>query len=96
MTDVIVWSILGTVGVAVLAAVELVRSGTFSTPKWENISTAVFSVLLLVLGLTAGVLAVTWAIVVIFWEIWEVILMAVGVLAGVVALLALYLRLRSV
>ena len=96
MTDVIVWSILGIVGVAVLAAVELVRSGTLSTPRWETIRTAVFSVLLLALGLTAGALAITWVIVIILWEIWEILLLALGVVAGVIALLALYLRLRSV
>ena len=96
MIEVILWSIAGIVGVAVLGTVELVRSGTLSTPRWETIKTVVFSVLMIALGLTAGVLAITWVIVIIFWEIWEILLMAVGVLAGVVALLALYLRLRSV
>ena len=43
-------------------------------------------------GITSGFLAVTWFIVVFLWEVWEIFLILVGVVAGTAALAAWYRR----
>ena len=80
MTEAGIWLVVLLAGVALLGVVEAARSGKFSGPRWETARFAVVAAALLLLTVISGVLAVTWVIVVLIWEIWE----------------ALYFRRRSV
>jgi FtsH-binding integral membrane protein len=94
-----IWLVVLLAGVALLGAVEAVRSGKFSGPRWETARFAVVAATLVILTLISGFLAVTWVIVILIWEIWEALLVALGVLGalGALALLvARYVRRRSV
>jgi hypothetical protein len=96
MTQAGIWLIVIVAGVALLGVTEAVRSGKFSGPRWEAARFAFVAAALAIVTLTSGVLAVTWVIVVLIWEIWEALLVALGVLAALALLVALYVRRRSV
>lgn len=94
MTDTVIWSIVIVVGLAALGWFELARSGKLSGPKVRKIRATALAVVILLFGLTAGVLAVTWALL-LFAEIWQGILIFIGVVAGVAAMVTMFFRQRS-
>ena len=96
MTQAGIWLVVLLAGVALLGAIEAVRSGKLSGPRWETARFAVLAATLVMLALISGFLAVTWVIVVVFWEIWEALLVVLGVLGALALLVALYVRRRSV
>lgn len=96
MTEAGIWLVILLAGVALLGVMEAARSGKFSGPRWETARFAVVAAALGILALISGFLAVTWVIVVLIWEIWETLLVALGVLGGLALLVALYVRRRSV
>jgi hypothetical protein len=99
MTEAGIWLVVIAAGVLLLGAVEAVRSGRFSGPRLETVRFAVVAATLVILALISGVLSVTWVIVVFLPAVWEALLVALGVLGGLVGLallVTLYFRRRSV
>jgi len=84
LTEAGIWLVVLLAGVALLGVMEAVRPGKFSGPCWETARFAVVAAALFLLTVISGVLAVTWVIGVLIWEIWEALLVA------------LYFRRRSV
>jgi hypothetical protein len=99
MTEAGIWLVVIAAGVLLLGAVEAVRSGRFSGPRWEALRFAVVAATLVILAIISGVLSVAWVIVVFIPAVWEALLVALGVLGGLVGLallVTLYFRRRSV
>lgn len=94
MTDTVIWSIVIVAGLGGLGMFELARSGKLSGPKVRKIRTTALAVVILLFALTAGVLAVAWALL-FFVEIWLPILIFLGSVAGLAVMVAMYFRRRS-
>ena len=92
MIEAAIWLNVVAVGIVGLGLVEAVRSGRFGGTRWQDVRLAAMGAALILLAITSGFLAVTWFIVVFLWEVWEVLLIAFGVVAGIVVLAAWYRR----
>ena len=93
MTDTVIWSIVIVVGLSALRLFELARSGKLSGPRVQKIRATALAVVILLFALTAGVLAVAWALL-FFVEIWLPILIFLGSVAGLAVMVALFIRQR--
>ncbi|MCH8297251.1 MAG: hypothetical protein IH873_04230 [Chloroflexi bacterium] len=80
-----IWITVIVVGVLVLGVREYARtSGSFGA-RLEQVKTTFVAGTLIVLGVTAGVLAVLFIVVIVLAEIWRPLLVALAVIAGFAA-----------
>ncbi len=95
MTDTAIWVIVILIGIMALGAAESVRSGRLAGVRWESVKTVAMGAAVFLITLTAAVLATVWIIVVLLVEIWQPFLIAMGVMAGIGAMLTTFARHRS-
>ncbi len=72
--------------VAVLDGIEAARSGSFGRVNWQEIRVAALWTFLILLVIIAGILAVTWVIVMVIWDLWKEVLATAEMAIGVVTL----------
>ena len=90
-----IWIAVIMIGLAALGVREYARtSGTFSA-RLEQIKDMLLAAVLIVLGLTATVLAIGFIVAVVVVEIWKPLLVAAAVIGGVVASVILLRRTRA-
>ena len=95
MTQLAIWLLVILVGIAALGLVEAVRSGKLAGGSWQQVRTVAMGASLVLLTLLAGVLAVTWVIVIFLAEVWQPLLISIGAAIAGVTLIAMYARQRS-
>ncbi len=86
MGEIGIWLGIIIVGVTVLGVVEYVRTNATIIARREDLITMLMAVTLIVLTVTAAFVAVTYIIVVLFFEFWVHIVIASLVIAGIAAL----------
>lgn len=87
-----IWIVVILVGLLALGVREYARtSGTFAA-RWDQIKVTIMAAALILLGITAGILAVGFLIAVVLVEIWRPLLVVVAVFAGLVASIILLRR----
>ena len=80
-----IWITVVVIGVLVLGVREYARtSGSFAA-RLEQVKTALLAGILILLGVTAAVLAVLFIFAVVLVEIWRPLLVALAVIAGLAA-----------
>ena len=90
-----IWIVVILVGLLALGVREYARtSGTFAA-RWDQIKVTIMAAALILLGITAGILAVGFLIAVVLVEIWRPLLVVVAVFAGLVASIILLRRPRA-
>ncbi len=82
MGEVGIWIGLVVAGLAALGLIEFLRSNGAVTARWSGIKDAILAVIVLTLTLVAGVLAISFIIVVFLWEIWEYVLIGCLILGA--------------
>ena len=81
-----IWIAVIVIGVLALGVREYARaSGTFAA-RWEQVKITFLAGILVLLGVTAAVLATLFVVTIILPEIWRPLLVVVGVLAVLVFL----------
>ena len=95
MTETAIWLLVIVAGIGALGLFEVARTGRFAETTWTEVRAAAFGAFFILITVVAGVLAITWAVVVFFVEIWQPFLIAIGVLVGGALLLTMWFRLRS-
>lgn len=87
MSEAVIWIAVMLVGLLALGLREYARaSGTFAA-RWEQVKTTFLSGAIILLGVTAAVLAVLFIIVIVIVEIWRPLLVVLGVIAGFAGLI---------
>jgi len=80
-----IWITVILAGLVVLGVREYARtSGTFAA-RWEQVKITLLAAGLILLGVTAAVLAVLYVIAVVVIEIWQPLLIVAAVIGGLVA-----------
>ena len=96
MPTIAIWVLIVLFGLFAIGLVESVRSGRLlSGVNWVLVKILAMGAAVAVLGILAGVLAITWTVVVLLAEIWQPFLIAAGASAGMVAMVTTYSRHRS-
>jgi hypothetical protein len=96
MTEVAIWLLVIVAGIAALGLIETARGSKFAeTTTWSEVRTVALGAAFIFITLIAATLAVTWAVVIFFAEIWLPFLIAIGVLVGGAVFLTLWFRQRS-
>lgn len=95
MIDTAIWLLVILVGIMALGVAESARSGRLAGVRWEEVKTMALGAVMVLITLTAAVLALTWAVVVFLAEVWQPFLIASGALVGGAAMIALFARRRS-
>lgn len=95
MTEAALWLIVILAGVVALGVVEAVRSGKLAGGRWEEVRIMAMGAVVILITLVSAVLAITWVIVIVIFEIWLPLLIGVGVLVGCVTMIAMYLHQRN-
>ncbi len=95
MTDTAVWVIVILVGIIALGVAESARSGRLAGVRWDSVKTVAIGVAVMLIGIISAILAIAWVIVVLLVEIWQPFLIAMGVMAGVGAMVTTFARHRS-
>ena len=94
MSETAIWLLVIVAGIAALGLFEAARAGRFANTTWSDVRTAALGAGFILVTLIAAVLALTYAVVIFLWEIWQPFLIAVGVLAAGALLLLMWFRLR--
>lgn len=95
MTDTAVWVIVILVGIMALGVAESARSGRLAGIRWESVKTVAMGAAVILIGVTSATLVIMWVIVVLLVEIWQPFLIALGVMAGIGAMLSTFAKHRS-
>ena len=81
-----IWIAVIVLGVLVLGVREYARASGFSAARWEQVEITFLAGTLILLGVTAAVLAVMFIVVIILPEIWRPLLVVLAVLAVLLSL----------
>ena len=95
MTDTAVWVIVILIGIVALGVAESARSGRLAKVPWESVKTVAIGGAVLFIGITSAILVTMWVIVVLLVEIWQPFLIAMGVMAGIGAMLSTFTKHKS-
>lgn len=95
MTEMAIWALVIFAGVVALGLIEAVRSDRFASARWQQLRAAALAAALIIVTITSGILAVTWVVVVLLWDVWLPFLITIGVIAGAATLITMYFRQRS-
>ena len=95
MPAIAIWLFVILLGIMALGVAESARSGRLAGVRWEVVKTMAMGAAIILLTVIAGVLVVVWTVVVLLVEIWQPLLIAVGVVIGSFAMLITYPRHRS-
>lgn len=96
MPTIAIWVLIVLFGLIAIGVAESVRSGRWlSGVNWNSVKLIAMAAAIAVLSILAGVLAISWTIVVLLAEIWQPFLIAAGASAGMVAMVTTYSRHRS-
>jgi hypothetical protein len=79
-----IWITVILVGMLALGVREYVRSSENSAARWERVKFAVQSASMILLGIAATILSIGFIIAVVVVEIWQVLLVIVLVIIGLV------------
>lgn len=95
MTEAALWLILILAGVVALGVVEAVRSGRLAVGRWEDVRIMAMGAAVILITIVSAVLAITWVIVIVIFEIWLPLLIVAGVLVGCATMTAMFLHRRN-
>ena len=95
MTDTAIWVFVILIGIIALGVAESARSGRLAGVRWGSVKTVAMGVAVALITITSAVLVVIWVIVVLLVEIWQPFLIAMGVMAGIGAMITTFDRHRS-
>ncbi len=95
MTEIALWLMVFLLGVVALGVVEAVRSGKLAGGRWEDVRIMAMGAAVILITIVSAVLAIAWVIVVVIFEIWQPLLIGLGVLVGIVTMIAMYVRQRN-
>ena len=80
-----IWIAVILVGLVALGVREYARTSETFAARWDQIKFAILAASLILLGVTATILAIGFIIAVVVVEIWRPLLVIVAVFAGLVA-----------
>lgn len=95
MIDTAVWVLVILAGVMALGVAESARSGRLAGVNWASVKTFAVGAAVILIAVISGILAVTWAIVVLLVEIWQPVLIFMGAVSGALIMLILFFKQRS-
>lgn len=95
MTDTAIWVLVILIGIIALGVAESARSGKLADVPWESVKTVAMGVAVALITITSALLATIWIIVVLLVEIWQPFLIAMGVMAGIGAMITTFAKHRS-
>ena len=95
MTEPAVWLIVILAGVVALGVVEVVRSGKLAGGRWQEVRVMAMGAAVILVTTVAAVLAITWVVVIVLFEIWQPFLIGAGALVGSGVMIAMYLHQRN-
>ena len=95
MSDTVIWVIVILAGIMALGVAESARSGRLAGVRWDSVKRVAMGTAVALITITSTVLVIIWVIVVLLVEIWQPFLIAMGMLAGIGAMITTFARHRS-
>ena len=95
MSDTAIWVLVILVGIMALGVAESARSGRLAGVRWDSVRTVAVTAVMVLLAITSLLLVVAWTVVVLLVEIWQPLLIFIGVITGSVAMITAFARHRS-
>ena len=95
MPAIAIWLFVILLGIIALGVAESARSGRLAGVRWESLKTVAMGTAVALITITSAVLVIIWVIVVLLVEIWQPFLIAMGMLAGIGAMITTFARHRS-
>ena len=80
-----IWAAVILTGIVVLGLREYARSSGTASARLEQVKIAILAAGLLLLGVTSAVLAVLYIVAVVLVEIWQLVLIIVSIVVGLIA-----------
>ena len=80
-----IWIAVIFIGIVVLGLREYARSSGTAAARLEQVKIALLAASLILLGVTSAILAVLYIVAVVLVEIWQLVLIIVSIVAGLIA-----------
>ncbi|MEE2948708.1 MAG: hypothetical protein VX707_01075 [Chloroflexota bacterium] len=80
-----IWTAVIFIGIVVLGLREYARSSGTAAARLELVKIALLAVSLILLGVTSAILAVLYIVAVVLVEIWQLVLIIVSIVVGLIA-----------
>ena len=85
MGEVGIWTAVIFIGILVLGLREYARSSGTAAARLEQVKIALLAASLILLGVTSAILAVLYIVAVVLVEIWQLVLIIVSIVVGLIA-----------
>ena len=80
-----IWTALIFIGIVVLGSREYARSSGTAAARLKQVKIALLAASLILLGVTSAILAVLYIVAVVLVEIWQLVLIIVSIVVGLIA-----------
>ena len=80
-----IWTAVIFIGIVVLGLREYARSSRTAAARLEQVKIALLAASLILLGVTSAILAVLYIVAVVLVEIWQLVLIIVSIVVGLIA-----------
>ena len=80
-----IWTAVVLIGIVVLGLREYARSSGTAAARLERVKIALLAASLILLGVTSAILAVLYIVAVVLVEIWQLVLIIVSIVVGLIA-----------